>query len=269
MTRLGQALAITTLIMLGCAAKPTNPSFPVTVRQAQSALNEMRLTPRPLSRPVIVLAGFFDPGLASRSLAKQLRKITRDDRVIPIAFLLNRNFDQCRDRVIDQIQEAFPSDDPDHTVEIDVVAVSMGGLVARYATLPPNNGATHPRRLRIARLFTISTPHRGAKLATLPTFNRLQIDMRNNSAFLQQLNARLPDAQYELIPYTRLDDLIVGATNTAPAGQTPWWVPNRPFEPAHMFAYGDPRIVADIALRLRGDAPLTSHPPAPLPTTVP
>jgi len=210
--------------------------------------------------------------------------------VISVSFFFCGSFDGCRKRVIDAVEKAFPSDDPEWTTEVDVVAVSMGGLVARYAAAPPRapkatttNAASQPttdrapaRRLRIARLFTISSPHRGAALAFLPTFNQLQIDMRAGSKFLQRLDAfdelvepgsaqTRPSDSYELIPYVRLDDMIVGERNAAPAGWTPWWVPAEPFQDSHIFAMADPRIVADIARRLRGEPPLTTDPPAPLP----
>ena len=85
-------------------------------------------------------------------------------------------------------------------IEVDVVAISMGGLIARYAAMPLPDDS---RQLRIRRLFTISTPHRGAKLAALPTFDQRQIDMRPGSAFLASLDDALADADYDLLPYVR------------------------------------------------------------------
>jgi hypothetical protein len=71
---------------------------------------------------------------------------------------------------------------------------------------------------------------------------------------------------YELVPYVRLGDSIVGPEHAAPEGQTPWWVPLPAAETAHIGAFGDARILADIARRLRDERPLTEDPPAPLPT---
>jgi hypothetical protein len=42
-------------------------------------------------------------------------------------------------------------------------------------------------------------------------------------------------------------------------------VPGKPFQDAHLMAMADPRIIADVARRLRGEPPLTSDPPEPLP----
>ena len=118
----------------------------------------------------------------------------------------------------------------------------------------------------MARLFTISTPHRGADLAALPTWDARQIDMRAGSDLLRQLDAALPTTRYSVYPYVRLGDVLVGAANTAPPGTTPWWVANQPLSLPHAGAYTDPRIVADIARRLRHEPPFTTDPPAPLPT---
>jgi hypothetical protein len=286
------------LVAMGCATHAPNPSFNVSNDDARAALREMKHDAKPLPRPLVILGGLDDPGVATMVLGDDFREITGDDsRVIGVSFFFCGSFDGCRKRVIDAVDKAFPSDDPVWTTEVDVVAVSMGGLVARYAAAPPRarqatatatatataNAASQPttdraptRRLHIARLFTISSPHRGAALAFLPTFNQLQIDMRAGSRFLQRLDAydelieagsaqTRPYDSYELIPYVRLDDVIVGERNAAPAGWTPWWVPAEPFQDSHMFAIADPRIVADIARRLRGEPPLTSDPPAPLP----
>ena len=259
---------------LGCAAPPTNPSFPVSVVDAQRALGEMRTAPKPLVRPLVVLGGMNDPGFTSGMLRGRFRKLTGDDRVIGVAFVFCGDFDDCRRRVIEAVDRAFPSDDPDFTTEVDVLAASMGGLVARYAAAPraedtgadAGAGEAGGRRLRIARLFTISSPHRGAAWAMLPTFSRLHLDMRPNSAFLRDLSsAESASGAYEIYPYVRLGDQVVGVANTAPHGQVAWWVPGQMFQDAHMMAAADARILADVARRLRGEEPLTSYPPQPPP----
>jgi pimeloyl-ACP methyl ester carboxylesterase len=253
----------------GCQAPmPMNPTFSITVSQAKAALREMGKSPKPLTRPVVILAGYLDPGFASGHTAKQLRLATGSDHVISMSFSGYKTFDACRARVIEQVDGAFPSEDPAWTAEVDVVGISMGGLIARYAAMPDDDRPASQRRLRIARLFTISTPHQGANMASLPTWSRRQLDMRKGSAFLGRLADAWADAGYELYPYVRLRDTMVGPVNTAPLGQTPWWVPNRPFELAHMWSFGDPRILADIARRLRDEQPFAAHRPAPLPGTV-
>ena len=253
-------------LLMGCAGMGSeNPSFDVSVSEAREALREMEAEPGELERPVVVLAGLFDPGVASWNLARQLRNLTGDERIVSVAFPVAWNFDACRERAIAAVQDAFPSEDARWTTEVDVVGISMGGLVARYAAKEREDQDEPERRLRIARLFTISTPHQGAALAAAPSPDPRQRAMRKDSDFLKELNDRYTDTGYELYPYVRLGDRMVGAENAAPPGEVPWWVPARFLQPDHLTASLDPRIVADIARRLRGESPFTSEPREPLP----
>lgn len=249
----------------GCSAdKPFNPSFALTYADAKAVLREMKRDPKPLQRPLIVAGGVHDPGFIARNVARKFRAVTScDDRIISVSFFGpgRGTFEACAKHLVDAVEQAFPSDDPDLTVEVDVVGFSMGGLVARHAADPNSPG----QRLNIRRLFTISSPHRGARLASLPTADQRTIDMRPGSAFLADLDSHLPGADYELLAYTRLGDMIVGPENASPPGMLPWWVANAPFSPAHLAAGTDPRILADIARRLRNEAPFATTPAAPLP----
>ena len=89
--------------------------------------------------------------------------------------------------------------------------------------------------------------------------------MRRGSRLLQQLDENLDSAPYEIIPYVRLYDWIVGAENAAPGERHAWWVQNQPMQSSHLLAANDPRIVADILRRLRGEAHYTMTPAAALP----
>ena len=248
----------------GCATAPANPSFALSATDARKALREMRQAPRPLERPVVVVHG-LGPAVASRVVANHIRRLTRDRRVITASYDSLGSFDAARRRVVGAVERAFPDRDPHRTREVDVVAISMGGVVARYAAAPPVDAKG--KRLKVARLFTISSPHRGAAMAALPAvLGRTQRDLRRGSIFLRELarrEAALPP--YELVPYGRLGDAVVGAENTAPAGTTPIWVPNLLLEDAHLTAFADPRILADIARRLRREEPFASGPAEPLP----
>jgi hypothetical protein len=260
------------LAVIGCitggASTTPNSSFDLSVSDAKIALREMRDDPKPLERPLVILGGYHDPGLAASHLRGEFKKLTGDKRVLGVSFMFCGNFDDCKRDVIAAVDKAFPSDDPIWTTEVDVIGVSMGGLVGRYSALA-DPFAPDGRRLKIARMFTIGTPHRGASMAGMPTFNSLQIDMRANSKFLRSLDRRerkLPKAaQYEIYPYVRLGDVIVGAENAAPEGQHPLWVPAEPLQDSHMFATMDARIIADMARRLRGEEPFAVGPPQPLP----
>lgn len=249
----------------GCSVgKEINPSFPLTVKQAKSDLMLMRDDPVGLQRPLVVLGGWGDvTGLPPAHIAKQLRQATGDDRVISIGFAMCNTFDACRARVLRRVAEAFP-DGQGGAVEVDVVGFSMGGLVARYSAIPANDEDVVPP-LRITRLYTISTPHRGAVLAQAIAPGPLATDMRAGSAFLEQLDDALASANYPVFPYVRLGDAIVGPVRSAPHNQTPWWLPARPFSSSHIDAYRDPRLIAELARRLRGETPYTTEPAGPVP----
>ncbi len=222
--------------------------------EAKAALRRMRREPKPLSRPLVVAGGIHDPGFVAPHVARVLGAATSGSAsIISVAFVGPgaRTLDACRDRLIDAVHETFGHADGDVTAEVDVVGYSMGGIVARHAATRRTEG----RRLGIRRLFTISTPHRGARLAALPTFDQRKIDMRPGSDFLAALDRDLAAASYEVYPYARVGDLVVGTENTAPTGRGPWWVVGGPLVLSHLGAGHDPRILADIARHLRGDPP--------------
>ena len=244
-----------------------NPAFPVTHAEAKHRLRVMRTDPAAVDRPVIYVGPFLDPGLAQWLFLHELRRYLEPDaQIVGLSFPPFLSLDDCRRRTVDLVQQHFPSDDPTQTVEVDVIGFSMGGLVARYAALPPDADAGHPRQLRIHRLFTIATPHNGAQLAPLGGLvSAAARKMRHGSAFMNTLNAALPDAEYQLIPYVRLGDFTVGPAWAAPPGRTPYWASNRPLQFPHIMSFLDARIRADIITRLRGELPLTAATPAPLP----
>ena len=251
-------LAAVALVMTlaGCAGpQPTNPSFDLSVDKAQAALDRMADDPVELKRPVVVINGWMDPGLMSMSVMPTLKRATGDDRVIAVSYMGASRYEACRRRLIDAVQNAFPRDDDvddgvHWTRRVDVVAYSMGGIVARYAALPVERRVAlaadesarsavraDRRRLRIARLFTISTPHRGATMAGWAPWDQLARQLDGDAALIEQLDAALPHARFELLPYVRLDDAVVGPANAAPPARSPWWVANRPLSGGHMGAH--------------------------------
>lgn len=276
------------MFLLGCGTTPTNPSFPLTTPEADKQLRAMEAEPRRLDRPVVVIDGYLDPGFGSAIIADRVRRMTPDDgQVITVNLLSCSTFDACRKKIVDAVDAAFPTDDDGQTVEVDVIGVSMGGLAARYAAMPAETvptlaPATQPasapqdapelprpsgRRLRIARLFTLASPHLGATMADAPTylFVETQRDMRIGSPFLTQLNDPSHPPEYPIIPYVRLADITVGEKNAAPPGQTPIWLNKGLLESAHAGVVNDPRIAADVCRRLRGEASFVTEPRAPLP----
>lgn len=244
----------------GCST-PVNPSFALTVDDAKSALRSMHDDPVPLERPVVIVGGFGDPGFATSALERSISKRVDDDRIEGVAFTDEATFLACRERLIQHVGDRFGRDAIGNTIEVDVVANSMGGLIAAHAA----EAIEDEGRLRVATLYTISTPFLGAATADRLPVNELARDMQTDSAFIARIESAVASRDYAIVPYVRLDDWWVGAANTAPPGEIPFWLPNRPFEPAHMAAYTDPRIQADVLRRLRGEPPFTVEPRTPLP----
>jgi hypothetical protein len=261
-------LALVPMILLvftgaGCVTAPANPSFPISERDAAEDLQRMADHPKLLDRPLVVVSGFLDPGLAAVQLSSQFRQISGDCRIITVSLFECTSFDQCAEKIVDCVDRSVPSGIPGQTAEVDVVGFSMGGLAARYAASPSNGSRPV---LRICRLFTISSPNQGARRASeLPVLHPLQSPMRPGSAMLTRLNSTQP--KYQVFSYIRLDDNPIGPSNGAVPGQPLWWVPTPALSHPHMGASSDPRILADICRRLRDEPPLATLPPATLPAS--
>lgn len=253
--------------LVGCTTPPplSNPSFKISEEQADVALHEMKAKPKPLDRPLIVLGGFLDLGFGPYFYAKAVDRYV-DGQILRVTFASNTHFAQCRAKLIATIDRELGDVDSDETVEVDVIGQSMGGLIAIYSALDdPALG----KRLKIKRLFTISSPLSGAKLAMWTPFNvfGFQADMRPNSNLYQRLAKT--EFDFPIYSYTRLEDGTVGEQYAALPGRNVWWVDNPPWERAHVGVFNDSRVLLDIVRRLRNETPVATDPPAPLPSTRP
>jgi pimeloyl-ACP methyl ester carboxylesterase len=237
-----------------------NPDYPATDQVVKDDWARMKSDPKPLKRPLVILGGYHAPSWSAQGFADRLRSITDPDGdVLVISYPFGFNIDTLAREAVRRVEARWPSTDPDRTTEVDVVGISMGGLVARVAALPPDSSArAAAKSLNINRLFTVGTPHRGAKLADTIAIDTAARCMRSGCDFLEGLNAALPDATYELICYARLHDTWVGATNSAPPGLDPIWTGGTRFF-SHQTITLDRRILADIAHRLRDEPPLAAH----------
>lgn len=254
------ACLVFSIVSIGCTGS-TNPSFPLSVAEANADLERMRAEPLPVERPIVVLGGYADPGFATSHIRNRFRDRLLNATIVTVTFGDQRSMDEARRHLLETMQLKLPSDDPQATVEVDVVASSMGGLIARHAAMPRDG----ERTLRAARIFTISTPHLGSTMAASLGWTPLMRELQPGSDVLTMLNDPFVQRSYELIPYARTNDELVGEQNTAPPGEIPWWTPAAPFLNGHLSAFDDPRINADILKRLRGEPPFTTEPRTPLP----
>ncbi|MCA9287898.1 MAG: hypothetical protein KDA05_04890 [Phycisphaerales bacterium] len=239
-----------------------NPSFAVPRDEIAAEYRRLRETPQPLERPVVVLNGYRGTHLRGLNLGSDIARLTSQNRddVMVVSYPLASNIPSVSQRVVDAINQRWPSDDPSRTIEVDVIGFSMGGLVARHAALPLGSSGLE-RRLVARRIFTLGTPHRGARAAVLAVDNAVA-QMMPGAVFLSELDSALDGAEYELIPYAHTNDRIVGARNAAPLGRDPIWTAGTATF-SHFTITTDKRVLVDMARRLRGERPWAepSEPP--------
>lgn len=248
----------------GCAGIwQTNPAFSLTSAQATAEWERMEANPAELERPLVLLGGWRQPPPVLWTLSSRMQKLTGADesQVLAISYLFGGSIEEIAQSISRQIDEKWPGDRANETIEVDIVGFSMGGIVARLAAkrLGPGRGA---KRVKINRLFTISSPHKGAKSAWMAALDPAAYQMRAGSRLMRSLDGELKNGDFELVCYAHLNDLVVGATNTAPDGMQPIWLPGT-LVASHFTSVSDKRILVDIARRLRGEEPFAQPGPPP------
>ncbi len=207
-------------------------------------------TPVVLERPVVVVKGWRSFESNAEVLARRLRVLTGagDGVVRTFSYRSSRGVDVIAGEIAGSLDRVFGRGT--RKGGVDVVGVSMGGLVGRWMS------ATG--MARVERLFTVVSPHRGAALARWFGFLDASTgQMAPGSAFLRELEVmedRVPEAERpEVVTYGRLRDWWVGTGNTSLGGhehvvvRPPWNAL------AHLTATRDRTIPLLIAARLRGE----------------
>jgi len=262
-------LLLCSAVLLGGCAYLTGPSdgYPTTSESIKTRMAQMKTDPKGIRRPVIVIDGWLPVGgvnTVQREVAV-LTGVTKGLIVkhsyLPIFSTLEGN----ARRIVEKVEKRWPSPDPEWTVEVDAIGVSMGGLIGRVAALEPRSGTKPRKRLQIRTLYTISTPHGGVGW-WLGWFFLDEMSFNTSlyaSGSRRWLDAAQATAGYELLCYGQGNDWVAGR-NTAPAGyQTVEARGTIIF--SHASSYANYRHLADIAAGLRGEAPLVE---APLPTKI-
>jgi len=113
----------------------TNPDFPAPEGGLHAEWARMLGTPIGLGRPLVVFSGWRALRLPGAVLARRLRMLAGDKpgRSTGVAFTLCGRIESAVERAVAKVEAQWPSGVSDQTVEVDVVGVSMGGLVARAA----------------------------------------------------------------------------------------------------------------------------------------
>jgi pimeloyl-ACP methyl ester carboxylesterase len=199
------------------------------------------------TRPLLILSGYHSPATPGVTLARLLRRFgaATPDRTLVVSYPFATTVEAAASTATKALRSRGWAAEP-----LDVAGISMGGIVARH--LAAAGDAT------VARLFTLASPHRGASITRHVRPDAGALQLSRGSRLLASLDASLSRSIGEVTCYALLRDWMVGATNTAPPGMTPLWLDvdrwyARPI--SHFSITSDRRIVADLALRLRGLAP--------------
>lgn len=191
----------------------------------------------PRGTPVVLVAGIFDTGEKMRPLDEALARrgfrhrtrldLTPSDGSAPLGALAAQLASGV-ERICSESGAA----------QVDLVAFSMGGLVAR-CWLQERGGLP-----RLRRLVTIATPHHGtwAGYAFSQPGTR---EMRPGSELLTRLNrhAGVLSTRRCASFWTPLDAIIL-----PPSSSVVPWAENRAFEvPAHALLLSDPSLQAAVA----------------------
>jgi hypothetical protein len=240
-----------------------NPDFHLDDAALHAEMARMAREPRPLERPVVILGGWHSPGVANWSIESVLRPHTsgRKEDFLSITYPFHLSVGGAAAAAVRTMRERGFWDR-----ELDLVGVSMGGVVARGLAA----GAFGHGEMRVRRIFTIATPHRGAKIARVAVLDRCAWELRPGSKFMAGINRRNGEERNsgpELVCYGALRDWWIGARNTAPPWAQPHWIDVPPGFGrlcSHFAINHDRRVLVDIALRLRGEEPIAkcaSEPP--------
>lgn len=129
---------------------------------------------------------------------------------------------------------------------IDVVGHSMGGIVTRDA-------ARHRHGLKVARLFSLSSPHRGAGWLAPYTPHPHAQALRPQSTFLAEVNADPTSHDFEIHTFRLHHDRLISAESAHAVGHTHYdWPSLRPWLSSHASTQWDIRICTAVVGMLLG-----------------
>jgi hypothetical protein len=256
-------LALLACTLGGCIGIPiphTNPAFDVPDAEIQRDYDRLKANPVALRRPIVIVNGYHAPHVLISGLRLRLIELTgaRDSDVIALSYPTTFTVRGWAHKIVEGVEAAWPSDDPERTTEVDVVTLSFGGVTARAASMTCEQlSDPEPRkRLNVARMFTLASPFRSGSKAEQSG----SID--DDATLLDVINEFTATNPYELVCYTRLYDEWIGATNAAPLGRNPIWVSGT-IPMGHMGIVNDYRILVDLTRRIRYEEPIAKEGEAP------
>ena len=194
--------------------------FPEHAEQARARFGLVRLqAPRPGRHDVVLVHGLDDPGMVWMNLAPALQAAGYG------VSILNYPNDQPIHDSARLFARELQADSEQPAGTINIVAHSMGGLVAREMLTNPSLACSAPdcQRPRVSRLIMVGTPNHGSYLARFRGLSELReqisrlidgeagwldgffdgageagLDLMPGSPFLSALNGRPAPAETEM-----------------------------------------------------------------------
>lgn len=218
----------------------------VGLREVEAELARMAREPVGLRRPLVVLNGYHTPPNEVWWAKARLSRLTsrRASDFGTVSYMYATRLGDAAEKAVRGVERRWGKG-----VEIDVVGISMGGIVARLAA--------HEMGLRMVRLFSFATPHDGSSRAVFIAPDEAARDMKPGSAFLTRLNAF--HRPYSMVCYGQENDAVVHHRGAAPPGERPFVAPGS-WMMEHFTTLHNPWFMLDLARRLRGEEPLLKHP---------
>lgn len=241
-----------------------NPELVCTLDEARAELSRMARDRRPLARPILVLGAYHAWPPVVWAMVRKLRRLTGagENEIVGVSYQWETSLRAASEKGVKRAVDAWGLAPGGTTQQIDVVGLSMGGLIARMVSSGDNEALGLPPdlpRLDAKRIFTFGSPMQGSRRAMRIRPDQAARDMRPGSAIIERIqSARGP----EIISYGQLRDQVVGATRTAPRGMEPIWSSGTLLM-SHFTTPHNPWFLADMARRLRGEEPLLSADRAP------
>ncbi len=193
--------------------------YPLGVLKGSERFAEKHPVYAPNKRPILLVHGIIHNPSAFIQLRRKMIQIgwkniftvnyaTRHGQVGKMVDQLSRRVDEILSTT--------------HSDQIDIVAHSLGGLVARYYM------AAGEGRGKVRKLITLGSPHKGTFLSPLlrtMTLGSLHRDLRAESSFIRSLNdASLPRETEVVSIYSKFDWTVWPSSNCVADG-----LPSRSF----------------------------------------
>src|SRR5690349_11363085 len=114
-----------------------NPDFRPPPAGIAAEWGRMRASPTGLVRPLVVMSGWRAPRWPVAALARRMRRLVgaSSEMVLPVSFTWCWSFGTAAAKAAAAVERRWPLEDSEETVEVDVIGVSMGGIVARCAAV--------------------------------------------------------------------------------------------------------------------------------------